>query len=201
MQLFLTEDQLDCLQELINISYGRATAGIATILDAFAKMRVPSVKMLTREELMNEITLACEKDGECFLSIQLFTGNFDGESVFLIDSKSANNLVEHLNEPNDHDSLRDTVMELTNMVTSSLISELTKKLKTDVYFNEPFIEQVDVSTIRNVPIKSEYEHIILINTVMEFEEQDIHGEVFILMHEKSFDWMKNALDQALSEYF
>ena len=34
----LTEDEKDCLQELMNVAYGSATAAITEIFDAFAKL-------------------------------------------------------------------------------------------------------------------------------------------------------------------
>ena len=47
------EDERDCLQELMNIAYGGATAAISEILDAFATLNVPKIKILPALELKN----------------------------------------------------------------------------------------------------------------------------------------------------
>lgn len=192
-------EQKDVLQELINLSYGKATKAIAEILDAFATMRVPEVRVVTGEELQELLAANCNNDA-CFLSVQLFRGAFDGETLFTLDQASAKNLVEHLKEPADNDeAVKSAVAELTNIVTSSLIKEFAGHLGSDVYFNEPILRLQDGGELRKSVLNSHYEHIIVINTVMEFEEQKIKGDVYILTHHTSFEWLKKALDAFLQK--
>lgn len=201
MDHLLNEDQRDCLQEIINISYGKATSRIATIMDAFATMKVPSVQLITNEELLNLIQISCKGKHQFFMSIQLFKGEFDGECLFMLDTESAQNLLNHLQADEDSDNLEDTVIEITNLVTSALITELASKLHTEVFIQEPHLELIESCNAHNCPFISDYDHIILINTVMEFAEENIFGEAFILTHEKSFTWLQNALDRAIEELF
>ena len=46
----LTEDEKDCLQELMNVAYGSATAAITEILDAFAKLSIPKIQIINSNE-------------------------------------------------------------------------------------------------------------------------------------------------------
>ena len=189
-----TAEQKDVLQELINLSYGKATKAIAEILDAFATMRVPEVRVVTGEQLQDLLAANCNNDA-CFLSVQLFRGTFEGETLFTLDEVSARNLVEHLKEPaDDEEAVKSAVAELTNIVTSSLIKELAGHLETDVYFNEPVLRLHDSGELRKSVLDCNYEHIIVINTVMEFAEQNIKGNVYILTHHTSFEWLKKALN-------
>ena len=47
----LTEDEKDCLQELMNVAYGSATAAITEIFDAFAKLSIPTIKIINAVDL------------------------------------------------------------------------------------------------------------------------------------------------------
>lgn len=201
MQELLNEDQRDCLQEIINISYGKATARIATILDAFATMRVPSVQLLSNDELVQLIKIACKNKRELFFSIQLFKGEFDGECIFMLDSDSADNLLNHLKDDEESDNIEDTVIEITNLVTSALITELASKLHTEVFIDEPHLERINSDSSHQFSFICKYDRIILINTEMAFEDEKIYGEAFILTHEKSFNWLRDALDRAIDELF
>lgn len=44
------EEEKDCLQELMNISYGCATAAIADIINKEATLSIPSIKTVTTTE-------------------------------------------------------------------------------------------------------------------------------------------------------
>lgn len=201
MNHLLNEDQQDCLRECINIAYGKATSHIATILDAFATMSVPSLQLLNRDEMDELMRKLHQKHGQFYLSIQRFKGDFEGESVFMIDQRSTDNLLSHLKEQDAGENHEDSVIELTNVVTSSLISEMAQMFQTQIFFKEPFLRSVGEKELRESPVEADYQYIILINTLLAFEEQDIHGEVFILMHEHSFQWLKGALDRAMDELF
>ncbi|MDQ7060572.1 MAG: hypothetical protein Q9M43_05350 [Sulfurimonas sp.] len=52
----LTEDEKDALQELMNIAYGNATAVVADMLDAFASLSIPNIKIMQTSQLLNELS-------------------------------------------------------------------------------------------------------------------------------------------------
>ena len=43
-EFHLTEDQQDCLQELINVAMGQASDQLARYLDTFVYLKVPSIE-------------------------------------------------------------------------------------------------------------------------------------------------------------
>ena len=47
----LTEDQQDCLQELINVAMGQASDQLARYLDTFVYLKVPSIEQVKSEHL------------------------------------------------------------------------------------------------------------------------------------------------------
>jgi len=196
----LSELEQDCLQELVNMSYGKATARIAQVLNAFATMKVPFINVLSKNELYKRLEGACTHSNKCYLMMQLFKGEFDGEAIFFLSEKSAMNLVAHLKESDEEDNIKDIVMELTNMVTSSLVSEFAKLLNTEVFFDEPVVEVLCLKSPCEA-LKVQYDYIMLINTVMEFEEQNIHGEVYLMMHEKTFKWLKSSLSHLVEKFY
>jgi chemotaxis protein CheC len=52
----LTEDEKDCLQELMNVAYGSATAAITEILDAFAKLSIPKIQIINAQNLKSYLS-------------------------------------------------------------------------------------------------------------------------------------------------
>ena len=190
----LTEDEQDVLQELMNVAYGNAAAIVAEMLDAFATLSIPNIKIMKTKELLKEFQNL--KGESYFFSTQAFVGEFSGESAFFIDDVSAQNLASHL-ELESEDDLDDAILELTNVLTSSLTTRLAQEMDTQVKFSLPSISRVPLAEIENNNTFKQYNQVIVIDTQLNFEDQKINGEIFILTKDGSIEWLKQQLNKIL----
>ena len=190
----LTEDEKDVLQELMNIAYGNASSVVAEMLDAFATLSIPNIKIMQTSELLKQFHSL--KGDSYFFSTQAFVGEFSGESAFFIDNISADNLATHLELEGEED-LDDAILELTNVLTSSLTTRLAQEMDTEVKFSLPSISKIPLIDMdKNETIK-QYSQVIVIDTQLNFENQKIYGEIFILTKDGSIEWLKNQLNNIL----
>ena len=190
----LTEDEQDVLQELMNVAYGNAASIVAEMLDAFATLSIPNIKIMKTKELLKEFQNL--KGESYFFSTQAFVGEFNGESAFFIDNESAQNLASHL-ELESEDDLDDAILELTNVLTSSLTTRLAQEMDTQVKFSLPSISKVPLSEIEKNNTFKQYSQVIVIDTQLNFQDQKINGEIFILTKDGSIEWLKNRLNTIL----
>ena len=190
----LSEDEKDVLQELMNVAYGNATAVVADMLDAFASLSIPHIKIMKTDELL--ATFAQLKGESYFFSTQAFSGEFSGESAFFINQESANNLAKHLELESD-DDLDDAILELTNVLTSSLTTKLSQEMQTEVSFSLPSLSKIPLEEISKTPAFQQYTQVIVIDTDLNFEDQQIHGKIFILTKDESVQWLKIKLNSIL----
>jgi len=190
----LTEDERDVLQELMNVAYGNATAVVADMLDAFASLSIPNISVITTNELLS--TFAELKNESYFFATQSFNGEFSGESAFFIDQESAGNLAKHLELENEAD-LDDAILELTNVLTSSLTTKLSQEMDTEVSFSLPSLSKVSIESIKETPTFQQYSQVIVIDTDLNFQDQKIHGKIFILTKDESIQWLKIKLNSIL----
>ncbi len=70
INITLTEDERDCLQELMNVAYGSATAAITEILDAFATLSIPNIKIINADELNLYLSSELNLEVEHIVSLQ-----------------------------------------------------------------------------------------------------------------------------------
>ena len=192
----LSEDEKDVLQELMNIAYGSATAVIAEMLEAFASLSIPNIQVIQVAELLK--TFEELKSTSYFFSSQAFNGEFNGESAFFINEESANNLAKHLELDNKAD-LDDAILELTNVLTSTLTTKLAQELETEVGFSLPSISKVPLNEINDVQTFKIYSKVIVIDTELNFQDQKINGKIFILTKDESIQWLKIKLNKILDE--
>lgn len=190
----LTEDEKDVLKELMNIAYGNATAVVAQMLDAFASLSIPKIKVMKTSDLL--VAFSTLKDESYFFASQAFMGDFSGESAFFIDSKSAKNLASHLELESEAD-IDDAILELTNVLTSSLTTRLALEMDTEVSFALPSISKIPLHELTNSNTFHNYSQAIVIETELNFQDQMISGEIFILTKDRSIEWLKNKLNTLL----
>ena len=194
-ELTLTEYEKDVLQELMNVAYGDATAVVAEMIDAFASLSIPNIKVEKTSKLLEELQIL---QGESyFFATQAFAGEFSGESAFFIDNTSAQNLASHLGLEEDLD-LDDAILELTNVLTSSLTTRLAKEMQTEVKFSLPSISKLPHDEVLVNESFQEYSQVIVIDTQLNFQDQKINGKIFILTKDNSIEWLKNQLNSILA---
>jgi len=192
----LTEDEKDVLQELMNVAYGSATAVVADMLDAFASLSIPNIEIMEVNQLLSNFHSL--KSSSYFFSTQAFNGEFNGESAFFIDETSAKNLATHL-ELENSDDLDDAILELTNVLTSTLTTKLADEMNTAVSYSLPNISKVPLEDIVEVQTFKQYTQVIVIDTQLDFQDQKINGEIFILTKNDSIQWLKAKLNTILEE--
>ncbi|AXX94860.1 MULTISPECIES: chemotaxis protein CheX [Arcobacter] len=198
----LTEDEKDCLQELMNVAYGSATAAITEILDAFAKLSIPKIQIINASELKSYLSKELNLDEEHLVALQQINGTISGENMFVIDKKSAKNIAYKFgldeDEINDEE-VADIVLEITNILSSSTISKLAEDIDTNVSFSAPSIKTLtSINQLNNLFI-SKYEKVIIISTQLNFEDLNIQAELFIFTTDNSILYIKEKLNKILDE--
>jgi chemotaxis protein CheC len=198
----LSDDEKDCLQELMNVAYGSATAAISDILDAFATLSIPNIKIINADELNDYLSSELNLEVEHIVSLQQINGILSGENMFVINKESAKNIAYKFgieeNEVNDEE-IADVVLEITNILSSSTISKLAEDIDTNVSFSAPMIKKLtSVDQLKNLFI-SKYKKVITISTELKFEDLDINGELFIFTTDNSILYIKEKLNKILDE--
>lgn len=202
-KIFLTEDEKDCLQELMNVAYGSATAAITEILNAFAKLSIPKIEILNANEFQPYLLRELNLEEEHLVSLQQINGTISGENMFVIDKKSAKNIAYKFGLEEDEineEEVCDIVLEITNILSSSTISKLAEDIDTDVSFSAPTINNLNsISQFNNLSI-SKYEKIIIISTQLNFDDLNISAKLFILTTDNSILYIKEKLKKILDEF-
>ncbi len=126
--------------------------------------------------------------------MSLEQGKFQGEVVLVVDDKSAQNMQSIIDDEEDIDEseTQQTILEISNILGSSCIGKLAELLVTEVAFSPPTIEYTD-HLIKNVQY-APYSQVIVVSTVLVFDELDIQGDMLIMISDEMFVWLEQALD-------
>jgi chemotaxis protein CheC len=203
LNLEFNEDQIDALREFMNVSIGAATASLANLLDAFGTMHIPKIEICDSSELNQKIESTIDLESMYYATKQLFTGKFGGECMFVISEESARNLGRHLYNATtpSKDDISDAVIELTNILTSTIVSRLTQELDTQVQFFVPSSQFIDAHSIVNRDDVADYSKIIIISTILDFKDQKINGNIYILTRDEAIKSLKVLIDKKIEEIY
>lgn len=198
--ILLNEDETDVVEELMNLSFGYATAAISDLMDSFATLHVPHIVTVDINDAKKIINEKFSHEEKFILTNQLFKGDFEGEIVFVMSDSSIHSLASSLGEDVDDDHF-DTLVELTNLVTSASLKQFANYLHTNIMLLEPTIELIQGNQIINQGNIDFYKKTILIDTVLEFESENIKGYMFFLINEEVFQTLKEKINWYIEKYF
>lgn len=200
--VLLNEDEMDCLKELMNISYGSATAAIAQIINKYATLNIPNIKTASIDEFKEYLHTKMDKTHSHFVTNQIINGTLSGEIMFIMDEVSTYNLSKEFDlddDEIDEDELKDVILEISNIISSTTLSKLASLIGASMKFSPPTINIIKSIDDINNDYANEYKHIIIISTDINFKEQNIHGELLILSKDESILYIKNELNRLLDE--
>ncbi len=199
----MIKDELqEILSELINIAFGSATATIADLFDNFATLHIPDISFIALEDL-DEFILKDFNYLPIYTTTQQFKGLFQGEIVFAMDENSAQNMQNIVFAEDDSDQgdsvsvdeLKQSILEISNILGSSCIGKLAELLNTNVTFAPPAIEFSQSLTKESGDMP--YSQVIVISTVLDFQHLEVRGKLFIMFTDEMFNWLEKALEAYL----
>jgi len=196
----LNEDEKDCLQELMNISYGAATAAISEIIGKFATLSIPCISTISSNQLRAYLDQKLPTEHTYYVANQLVNGYLSGENIFIIDEISSINLAHEFDLEDDEindTEIQDIILEITNILSSATSGKLASLIDTSISFNAPHITKIHSLDEFDKRFEGEYNQVIIIATELHFKEQNIKGELMILSKNESSTFLKKALNNAL----
>ena len=205
----LTNEELEILQEIMNIAFGRATSDLAEIIDVYIKLSVPYVNVLKAVELPAYIKKELKDYGNISLVEQRFWGNFKGHALLVFPSVAGKKLIALLSNDKSEfiefdtiDELeKETLIEVGNILIGACIGKMADLLKDIITFSPPTV------LIENHPNNAIPKSIfdpddttIILRTIFRFEKKDIEGFLFLLVRHESINLLKKALNEFMEQY-
>jgi chemotaxis protein CheC len=139
----LSEDQRDCLQEVINVAIGRAGDALARFLEVFVRLSVPRIQLVEAQELpslIQESRLAQEKVSAVR---QGFTGisrlGMRGEAVAIYTGASFREMAQLLghSEVESDISEAELLCDVSNILVGNCLGNIARQFNGEVVFSAP----------------------------------------------------------------
>jgi len=205
----LTEEEIEILQEIMNISFGQSAADLADVIDTHVVLSIPYINILEVPELPDYIRSHVKDYKNINIVEQKFWGKFRGDALLIFSSGAGKELMSMLktesNSVVDSDPFdileRETLMEVGNILIGACVGKLSELLKDVVTYTPPkvIVEKDYREAITNGHYDEDKTAIIL-KTDFRFDEGDVSGFLFLVTSNDSLRWLKNALRTFIEQY-
>ncbi len=207
--LALTEDQRDCLQEVVNVAMGQAGDSLARFLEVFIHLSVPRIRLVSKEEVGSELE---SLSGEAGMSVSGVSQGFyhvddgkgiRGEAIVVFTDSSFKELADLLaydeGELNE-EAEKELLMDVTNVLNGACLNGIGEQIETELAYSPPSLLG------QHVPIKEllaheklGWDHALLVEISYTLEDRSFNCTMFLLMPGESILVVKAALDRLLEE--
>lgn len=200
-----TNVHLDVLKEIGNIGAGHAATALSTLLDKKIDMRVPKVRIVSFDEMMDMAGGPENTVASVFLRIE---GDAPGSMFFVLSIEQAHMFIRQMlgdvqfsfEKPPYNELAISALQELGNILSGSYLSSLSDFTNLDLYPSVPALSIDMVGAIISfglIELSQVSDYAIVIDTALDDDNlsasESITGHFFLLPDPDSFEIIFRAL--------
>lgn len=203
----LSNIQKDALREIGNIGAGNAATSLSQLTNKRINMQVPSVKIVTFDELMDQIG---GPDQVVVTILFRITGDMPATVYFLLTLDEAQNLISQIDKDREMSLLDENgelnslaisaLQEIGNILTGSYLTALADFTNTIMQPSVPHIS-IDMAgatlTVGLLELSQVTDYALIIDTKMNSDKTDrkeIQGQFLLLPDPDTFEKIFSVLD-------
>jgi chemotaxis protein CheC len=201
----ISDMHLDILKEVGNIGAGHAATALSTLLNKKIDMKVPNVRVVSFDEMMEMAGGAESVIASVFLRIE---GDAPGSMFFVLPLEQAEKFIRSLigdqsfsfSNPNVNELALSALQEMGNILSGSYLSSLSDFTKLNLLPSVPALS-IDMAgaviSFGLLELSQVSDYAIVIDTALDEDEGQTGGSVkghfFLLPDPESFDIIFKAL--------
>jgi chemotaxis protein CheC len=138
--LRFTEEQRDCLQELVNVAMGQASDKLARYLGTLVHLQVPAISLVETERLPSHFSSRYEQQSVTMISLGFFGDQgLRGETIMLYQLANVDVIAKLLNYSDDDSSEAEMLTDISSVLTTTFLNVLAEQLENSFSYAAPRI--------------------------------------------------------------
>lgn len=206
----LTPYELDILQEVVNIAFGKASSDLAETVDVFVVMSVPEVKLLRESEVKDYLVSEIGSNGASSVVEQRFWGRFKGASLLFFTPEAGlaltyilNDAEEHTEACDDMEQVRESMTAAGSILAAACVGKIAECLNDMVTYSPPYYAEVSgikADITDNSGPAEENRLTVVIKTPFCLDRDGINGFLMLVAAPEALGWLKDSLNRFMERY-
>ncbi len=197
----LTEDQQDCLQEIINVAMGQASDQLARYLDTFVYLKVPSIEQVSSQHLTE--ALHQEEQAVAVVS-QGFFGyeGIRGEALLMYQPKDSDRLADLLGYEPDELSIEEQIIDLSSILTTTFLNVFASQIDNQMSYSAPRLLSSTTSAISEHVEQQSFSWDVALKVKISYQVTDysFNCDMILLIPESAIVNIITVIDRILEAY-
>jgi chemotaxis protein CheC len=203
----LSEDQRDCLQEIVNVAMGQAGDSLARFLEVFINLSVPRIRLVDAAHLGGTlIEMVGHADKISAVRQGFYTqgdGNgMRGEAIVLFSDTSFKELADLLayEDELDEHAERELLLDVTNVLNGACLNGIAEQIQTELAYSPPSVLGQHIP-VGDVIAKENLRWLqaLLVEINYTLENRSFSCNLLMLMPGEAIDVVKAAMDRLLED--
>ncbi len=197
----LTEDQQDCLQELINIAMGQASDQLARYLDTFVYLKVPSIESVAANELIK--SLSQQQDTMAIVSQGFFAyEGIRGEALLVYQEKDSGRIADLLGYEPGELSQDEQLIDISSILTTTFLNVFAQQIGNQMSYNAPkLLPSVQNNLSEHIQqMTFSWDLALKVNINYQVTDYSFNCNMILLIPGAAILNIKSVLDRILAEF-
>ena len=197
----LTEDQQDCLQELINVAMGQASDQLARYLDTFVYLKVPKIEQVKSEQLL--VTLNQDLKATAVVSQGFFSyEGIRGEALLMYQPQDSNRLADLLGYEADELTFDEQIIDLSSILTTTFLNVFASQIDNQMSYSAPRLLSPNLGAVTQHLQQQAFNWDLALKVRISYQVTDysFNCDMVLLIPEQAIINIKTVIDRILEEF-
>ncbi len=197
----LTEDQQDCLQELINVAMGQASDQLARYLDTFVYLKVPSIEQVRAEHLfdsLNEDLAATAIVSQGFFGYE----GIRGEALLMYEPQDSHRLADLLGYEAGELTFDEQIIDLSSILTTTFLNVFANQIDNQMSYSAPRLLSGSLGSVNKHLQQQAFNWDLALKVRISYQVTDysFNCDMVLLIPEEAIINIKTVIDRILAEF-
>ena len=197
----LTEDQQDCLQELINVAMGQASDQLARYLDTFVYLKVPSIESISTSSLTQTLD---DKESAVAIVSQGFFGyeGIRGEALLVYNSSDTNKIADILGYEPEELSVEEQLTDISSILTTTFLNVFASQIENQMSYSAPRLISAENNPISEylAQVAFSWDYALKVKITYQVTDFSFNCDMILLIPEAAIINIKDVIDRILDEF-
>jgi chemotaxis protein CheC len=209
METFLTEMELDTLQEIMNMAFGTAAAELAEVVDVFIHLESPRVSVVPVGGLSSYLAENVPDFKKNNVVEQQYRGETNGMALLLFPEGAEKQMISFFTLDTDTTETsnisleleKEVLVEIGNVLIGATVGRLFELLNRRISYMPPRVTggyNFDDLLVRGAFTAEDFA--ITMNAQFAFEDRQVTGQLYLVNQQSAVPELKRALGEFWSKY-
>ena len=196
----LDEDQLDCLQELINVAMGQASDQLARYLDTFVFLQVPHI------ELVNATAFSASLNNEEQSTAVVSQGFFGyegirGEALLIYKNEDSDRIGDLLGYEPEELTEEEQLIDISSILTTTFLNVFAQQIENQMSYNAPKLLSKGKDSVSQYleQLSFSWDVALKVNITYQVTDYSFNCDMILLIPESAIINIKTVIDRILEE--